>query len=73
VENWLLAHFTEINLEETQCNRCEQKLKDYIPSYRKNDSDLFKTHISQDKIDVAVRNYPELGEMVEKFFKFITS
>jgi hypothetical protein len=73
VENWLLAHFQPINLNEYECSACEKKLLKYIPNYDKNDPDLLKKVITEKEIQVAIANYPELGKIRTEYFGKIVS
>ncbi len=69
MENWLLAHFQPINLNEYECSACEKKLLKYILNYDKNDPDLLKKVITEKEIQVAIANYPELGKIHTEYFK----
>ena len=66
VENWLLAHFESVNLNLSSCKICEQKLKQYIPNYEKNDCYLLTKYIQREQIERAITNYPEIGEIPPK-------
>ncbi len=69
IENWLLAHFEKINLNEYECKNCQQKLMKYIPNYHKNNLYLLQQIISEKEIQVAIANYPELGKIHTEYFK----
>lgn len=69
IENWLLAHFQKINLEEPKCKKCEEKLKKYIPQYEKNDCNLLTKYIQEKQINTAIANYPELGKIPQLFIE----
>ena len=68
IENWLLAHFQPINLNEYECSACEKKLLKYIPNYDKNDPDLLKKVITEKEIQNAIANHPELGKIRTEYF-----
>ena len=68
VENWLLAHFQKTKPQHESCNACEQELKKYIPRYKKNDCQLLQKYLDQETIQVAIANYPEIGEIPKKYF-----
>ncbi|MEM8677022.1 MAG: RloB domain-containing protein, partial [Cyanobacteria bacterium P01_G01_bin.67] len=64
VENWLLAHFQEINIHESQCDRCLKILKQkYIFLYEKNDCNMLTKFITEEKIKLAAKNYPDLQQI----------
>ncbi len=73
IENWLLAHFEKINLNEYECKNCQQKLTKHIPNYHKNNFDLLQQVITLKEIEVAIANYPELGKIRTEYFKKIVS
>ena len=73
IENWLLAYFQPINLNEYECSACEKKLLKYIPNYDKNDADLLKKVITEKEIQIAIANYPELGKIRTEYFGKIVS
>ncbi len=54
VENWLLAHFQKINFNSN--NKC-----------KKSDCRLLERYITKEQIETAIRNYPEIGYIVQKF------
>ena len=61
VENWLLAHFQQINKSEPQCDRCKKILEQkYIAKYDKNDCNMLTKFITEQEISTAVNNYPAL-------------
>ena len=61
VENWLLAHFQNINQNEPQCDRCLAILKQkYIAKYEKNDCNMLTKFITVQEISIAMGNYPAL-------------
>ena len=61
VENWLLAHFQEVNQNESKCNRCVAILKQkYITRYEKNDCNMLTRFIAEEEISKAIINYPVL-------------
>ncbi len=69
VEHWLLAHFEAINLSQNRnCDFYERKLKTYIPDYDKNDCFLLKKYIHKENINIAIVNYSEIGEIIQKYF-----
>jgi hypothetical protein len=68
VENWLLAHFQPINLNEYECKSCQKKLTKHIPNYHKNNFDLLQQIITIKEIEVAIANYPELGKIRTEYF-----
>ncbi len=68
IENWLLAHFEKINLNEYECKNCQQKLTKHIPNYHKNNFDLLQQVITLKEIEVAIANYPELGKIRTEYF-----
>jgi hypothetical protein len=68
IENWLLAHFEKINLNEYECKNCHQKLMKYIPNYHKNNLYLLQQVITEKEIQVAIANYPELGKIRTEYF-----
>jgi hypothetical protein len=70
VESWLLAHFHEINLNShNKCREYEKALDhpDRIPGYKKSDCRLLKKYIRKKQIETAIENYPDIGEIPEKF------
>ncbi len=69
IENWLLAHFQSVNLDEMECKNCHQKLLKYISNYHKNDLELLKQKIAEKEIQTAIANYEELGQIYTKYFK----
>ena len=73
VENWLLAHFEKINLNEYECKNCQQKLTKHIPNYHKNNFDLLQQIITLKEIEVAIANYSELGKIRTEYFRKIVS
>ena len=68
IENWLLAHFEKINLNEYECKNCQQKLTKHIPNYHKNNFDLLQQVITLKEVEVAIANYPELGKIRTEYF-----
>ena len=61
IENWLLAHFQQINQNEPKCDRCLKILKQkYISKYEKNDCNMLTKFIAEPEINSAVANYPNL-------------
>ena len=65
----LLAHFQPINLSQNQnCHFYEKKLKKYISNYHKNDCQLLKAHLNEEKIKIAIKHYPEIGQIPQKYF-----
>jgi len=69
IEHWLLAHFQPINLSENQdCRFYEKKLKKHISNYHKNDCQLLKAYINDEKIKIAIKHYPEIGKISQKYF-----
>ncbi len=68
IENWLLAHFEKINLKEYECKNCQQKLIRYIPNYHKNNLYLLQQVITEQQIQNAIVNYPELGKIPTEYF-----
>ena len=73
IENWLLAHFQPINLNEYKCNACIKELRKYIPNYHKNKPYLLQRVITEQGIEVAIANYPELGKIRTEYFGKIVS
>lgn len=67
MENWLLAHFEKVNLQEPECDRCEQKLKRYIKNYDKNDCSQLQKYIIESTLETAIINYAKLGEIIRLF------
>lgn len=68
VENWLLAHFEKINLNEYECKNCQQKLTKHIPNYHKNNFHLLQQVITEQEIQNAIANYPALGKIRTEYF-----
>ena len=66
VENWLLAHFQPITTKHADYSFYEKALQKYIPNYRKSDS--LDRYIDKAKIQTAIINYPEIGEIPRKYF-----
>lgn len=60
VENWLLAHFQEINQNEPKCDHCIKTLKHHVKLYQKNDCNMLTKFITKVEINIAITNYPEL-------------
>jgi len=69
IENWLLAHFQTISIYQDKCESCIKDLKIYIPNYKKNDCLLLEKYITQENIEIAIKNYPIIGQIPEKYFK----
>ncbi len=70
VESWLLAHFQAINLNSTKnCSDYEKELDhpNRIPGYKKADCQLLKKYIGQQQIEIAIENYPTIGNIPNKF------
>jgi len=68
VENWLLAHFRSIMPAAAICINCERELRNYIPGYHKNDCQMLYKHINKKKIEIATKNYPEIGAIPNLYF-----
>jgi len=68
IENWVLAHFQSVNLDETECRNCHQKLLKHIPNYHKNRFDLLQQVITHKGIQTAIANYAELGQIYTEYF-----
>jgi len=71
IERWLLAHFQSIESQPNEaCKFYEKKLsaENYIPHYKKDDCVLLNRYIDQTKVETAIKNYPELGEMPKNYF-----
>jgi len=69
IENWLLAHFQTISIYQDKCESCIKDLKIYISNYEKNDCPLLENCINQKNIETAIKNYPIIGQIPEKYFK----
>ncbi|MDB9315809.1 RloB domain-containing protein [Spirulina sp. CS-785/01] len=67
IENWILAHFTTIDLDEPTCKTCENKLKKYIPEYDKNDCYILDKYITLEGIEQAINNYYALSGIPKLF------
>lgn len=67
-ENWLIAHFQAKLADTVSCNACAEELKKYIPNYSKNDCPLLNKYIDEVKIEIAMENYPHMGEVPQKYF-----
>jgi len=70
VESGLLAHFQEINLNSPiKCHEYEKALDhpDRIPNYKKSDCQLLKRYIKAQQIETAIKHYPEIGKIPQKF------
>ncbi len=68
IENWLLAHFQPIKVKIATCDSCARELKKHIPYYQKNNCDLLDKHIDKQAIELAVSNYPGIGNIPQKYF-----
>lgn len=75
IEAWLLAHFEKLQNNQLLNNECkyfEEKLKNHIKDYQKNNCTQLKNNIDERKINLSKRNYPKYtGNIEEILNKFI--
>jgi len=67
IESWLLAHFEELqnNQLSKQCKEFEEKLKDHIKNYQKNNCTQLKDNIDEKNINLSKSNYPKYTGNIE--------
>ncbi|ETR73630.1 MAG: hypothetical protein OMM_00806 [Candidatus Magnetoglobus multicellularis str. Araruama] len=68
IENWLLSHFASKMPFNRKCADCVKQLLIFIPNYDKNDCRMLNRYFDRKRIEDAIINYPDTGQIPYKYF-----